>query len=133
MKRLFVLVSAAPFFTAFMTDAAPPKHHVVSEVSGYTCMMLKLTDAQRMDFAHAPQFKTAPTSDAANVAPLTGQVAIRDDVAPENGYAEAINFAGRKVWAATTFLAPYHVESEPNTTCHVVKYSDNTYGFTYRR
>jgi len=131
MKLRILIAVAAPFLGSISAVALPTKHRVIAEVPGYTCVMLKLTDAQRMDFAHTPQFKSEPSDEASNIAPLTGQVAIRDGVPPTNGYAAAINFAGKRVWAPTAFLTPYHVESEPNTRCQVVKYSDGTYGFTY--
>jgi len=84
-----------------------------------------------MDFAHPPSFKASPDPAAPNVAPLPAQVAIRKDARPTNGFVPAINFAGRKMWVSTAFLTPYHSDSNPNARCTAVKFTDNTYGFTY--
>ena len=112
-------------------QAQPASHHVIGTVNNYTCMMLNLTDAQRMDFNNPPQFKASPADNAPDAGMMPNQVAVLTGGQSQNGYAEAINFAGRPVWVPTRMLAPYHAKADPTAQCRVVKYSDGKYGFRY--
>lgn len=112
-------------------QAQPAPRHVVGTVNNYTCMMLQLTDAQRMDFNHPLQFKSAPNDDAPDAGLIPNQVAVATGGQQENGYVEGLDFAGRRVWVPLRFIAPYHAKSDPSAQCYVVKYSDGKYGFRY--
>ncbi|GBR27062.1 hypothetical protein AA0488_1035 [Kozakia baliensis NRIC 0488] len=129
MKNATLLALCFGYLGAAQAQPAP--RHVIGTVNNYTCMMLQLTDAQRMDFNHPPQFKAAPTDDAADAGMMPNQVAVATGAEPQNGYVEAMNFAGRLVWVPTRLLAPYHAKADPTAQCRVVKYSDGKYGFRY--
>ncbi|NHN90210.1 MULTISPECIES: hypothetical protein [Acetobacter] len=131
MKKSFLPILACGLIASMSAHAAGL--HPVKPLPGYTCMMLNLSESQMMDFQHPLMFKAGPSDDAANVAPASGQVAIKTGAEPTDGYLPTINFAFKPVWIEAKYVAPYHAKADPAATCVPVIMSDGKLGFDHPR
>jgi hypothetical protein len=127
------IVYSASLIASVLTgiNASAESLHSVRLLAGYECKMLKLTEDQSLSQSTRIPVRIEPSPDAQIVGIASGQMAVRQDAEPTNGFLEAINLSGRKVWVAADALTDYHSRSDPNATCKPAIMSNGRIGFEY--
>jgi len=116
------LMLGSSYFSAYA--ATTPR-----QISGYGCMMLNLTEQQSMDpSVHIP-VRATPSESAPPVGWAGAVVAVREPVAPVNGFVAMLFPTGQQVWISKSDLRPYHSLGDPSARCVPVILPNGRVGF----
>jgi hypothetical protein len=129
---LKLLCSVAALGISFWSaQAIAERPHVVRVLSGYTCKVLNITEAQSMD----PTFHTPFYSQPSASAPVAGyaslEVAVKTPVHDVNGFEQAMFPNGGTVWIQANLLKDYHSLGDPTARCVPVLMSNGRQGFDF--
>lgn len=128
MKRLEILYAGAIVGIVMPVLAFAQGPSIVRKVAGYQCMQLAhLWDGTGPMPAPVPEFAGAEeTAQKTGIAMAT--VIVDSPPYVLDGRTRVLRPNGTEAWIASAELAPWHVVSNPNAKCWVVKLSNGLFG-----
>jgi len=110
-------IIAVVFAAALIPVSGHAALRAVQPLSGYACMMTRLSPAQMRDFGALPRIVDRPSPSGKPIALASAIVFVRSPLHVEKGYAEVLAMTGQTGWLQRDWLQPYHSASDPHAHC----------------
>ena len=129
MKTGLKLICAGMVFSAMNLGIHSAN---ASDLQGYECMSLNLTQQQMMDPSVKVPIKSGPTAEAAVTGNAIATIIASSPLVETNGYVKVLELNGHIGWIKSGYLKPWINPGGNGQRCYPSMLQNGRIGFDYR-